>query len=172
MRCWIRLLEGSSGKKVLTPAPKREAVAHLQVCHGMSEQRACRVIDADPMPGSRSLPWVEDYNLERPHLSLGYATPAAFAAELNKQWPASLRPAGSATLPVASTALIRKQLPGSILIWGKAGGSRQSRHLALRRVGRRAILALPNVSSMTNVRSLGSPPCRACALPFALIPPC
>ena len=39
--------EGSSGKKVLTPAAKREAVAHLQACHGMSERRACRVIDAD-----------------------------------------------------------------------------------------------------------------------------
>lgn len=26
---------------------------------------------------------VEDYNRERPHSSLGYATPAAFAAELN-----------------------------------------------------------------------------------------
>ncbi|MBU7588627.1 IS3 family transposase [Sphingopyxis sp. DBS4] len=52
--------------------------------------------------------WVEDYNRERPHSSLGYATPAAFAAELNKQWPASLRPPGSATQPIASTALMRK----------------------------------------------------------------
>ena len=30
--------------------------------------------------------WVEDYTRERPHSSLGYATPAAFAAELGKQW--------------------------------------------------------------------------------------
>jgi transposase InsO family protein len=30
--------------------------------------------------------WVENYNRERPHSSLGYATPAAFAGELNKQW--------------------------------------------------------------------------------------
>ncbi|MEG4087639.1 IS3 family transposase [Microcoleus sp. POL10_C6] len=52
--------------------------------------------------------WVEDYNRERPHSSLGYATPAAFAAELNKQWPASLRPTGSAPQPIASTALMRK----------------------------------------------------------------
>ena len=51
--------------------------------------------------------WVEDYNQERPHSSLGYATPAAFAAELDKQWPASLRPMGSATQPIASTALMR-----------------------------------------------------------------
>lgn len=33
--------------------------------------------------------WVEDYNQERPHLSLGYATPAAIAAELDKQLPAN-----------------------------------------------------------------------------------
>jgi putative transposase len=39
--------------------------------------------------------WVEDYNRERPHSALGYATPAAFAAELDKKWP-------------ASTALMRK----------------------------------------------------------------
>ncbi|WP_300354277.1 IS3 family transposase [uncultured Alcanivorax sp.] len=52
--------------------------------------------------------WVDDYNRERPHSSLGYATPAAFAAELDKQWPASLRPTGSATQPIASTALMRK----------------------------------------------------------------
>ena len=28
--------------------------------------------------------WVHDYNTERPHSSLGYATPAAYAAELEK----------------------------------------------------------------------------------------
>ena len=52
--------------------------------------------------------WVEDYNWERPHSSLGYAIPAAFAAELDKQWPASLRPTGSATQAIASTAQMRK----------------------------------------------------------------
>ena len=52
---------------------------------------------------------VKDYNRERPHSALGYATPAAFAAELNKQWPASLRPTGSATQPIASTALMRNK---------------------------------------------------------------
>ena len=51
--------------------------------------------------------WVEDYNRERPPSSLGYATPAAFAAELDKQWPPSPRPTGSAAQPIASTALIR-----------------------------------------------------------------
>ena len=48
--------------------------------------------------------WVEDYSQELPH----YEIPAAFAAELHKQWPASLRPTGSATQPIASTALMRK----------------------------------------------------------------
>lgn len=54
--------------------------------------------------------WVEDYNRERPHSSLGYETPAAFAAKLDKQWPASLRPTGSATPPIASTALMRNNV--------------------------------------------------------------
>ena len=56
--------------------------------------------------------WVEDYNRERPHSSLGYETPAAFAAELDKQWPAPLRPTGSATQPIASTALMRNKAAG------------------------------------------------------------
>ena len=33
--------------------------------------------------------WAADFNAERPHSSLGYATPAAFAAELEKQGAAS-----------------------------------------------------------------------------------
>jgi putative transposase len=44
--------------------------------------------------------WADDYNTERPHSSLGYATPAAYAAELEKQ-RAGLTP------PVASHALMR-----------------------------------------------------------------
>ena len=51
--------------------------------------------------------WVADYNQERPHSALGYETPAAFAAELNKQWPAPLRPSGSAPQAIASTAPMR-----------------------------------------------------------------
>ena len=49
--------------------------------------------------------WVEDYNRERRHSALGYATPAAFAAELNKQWPASLCFTGSVTLPTLQPRL-------------------------------------------------------------------
>lgn len=49
--------------------------------------------------------WVDDYNAERPHSSLGYATPAEFAAELKKQGAAPLRIAGGyATQPLASPA--------------------------------------------------------------------
>jgi len=44
--------------------------------------------------------WVDDYNVERPHSSLGYATPAAFAAELEKQWPVRVQ-------AIASPALTR-----------------------------------------------------------------
>ena len=52
--------------------------------------------------------WVDDYNTRRPHSSLGYATPAAFAADLKKQGAASLRIAGGyATQPLASPAPTR-----------------------------------------------------------------
>ena len=55
--------------------------------------------------------WVDDYNTERPHSSLGYATPAAFAAELEQQ-RAGLTP------PVASPALMRKNLGRSLVAAG------------------------------------------------------
>ena len=53
--------------------------------------------------------WAEDYNQERPHSSLGYETPAAFATELHKQWHASLRPTGSATQVLARPAFMRNK---------------------------------------------------------------
>lgn len=56
--------------------------------------------------------WAQDYNQERPHSSLGYETPAAFAAELDKQWPASLRPTGSAAQAIAQPALMRNKAEG------------------------------------------------------------
>jgi len=56
--------------------------------------------------------WAQDYNQERPHSSLGYETPAAFAAELDKQWPASLRPTGSAAQAIAQPALMRNKAAG------------------------------------------------------------
>ena len=66
--------------------------------------------------------WVEDYNGERPHSALGYETPAAFAAELQKQWPAPLRLTGSAAQPIASTALMRKTTARLNPSWRKAAG--------------------------------------------------
>ena len=42
--------------------------------------------------------WVDDYNTERPHSSLGYATPAAFAAEIKKQRPGRVQAVASGAL--------------------------------------------------------------------------
>ncbi len=67
--------------------------------------------------------WVDDYNTERPHSSLGYATPAAFAAELEKQ-RAGLTP------PVASPALLRDNNGRSWLQLDERQGSRH-RHEAV-----------------------------------------
>jgi putative transposase len=55
--------------------------------------------------------WVDDYNTERPHSSLGYATPAAFAADLERQ-RAGLNP------PVASPALLRENNGRSLVAAG------------------------------------------------------
>ncbi|MGI4733370.1 MAG: IS3 family transposase [Janthinobacterium lividum] len=55
--------------------------------------------------------WVYDYNTERPHSSLGYATPAAFAAELEQQ-RAGLTP------HVASPALMRDNTGRSLVAAG------------------------------------------------------
>jgi transposase InsO family protein len=42
--------------------------------------------------------WADDYNTERPHSSLGYATPAAFAAEIEKQRPGRVQAVASGAL--------------------------------------------------------------------------
>ncbi|WP_271299037.1 IS3 family transposase [Sphingomonas sp. CV7422] len=55
--------------------------------------------------------WVDDYNTERPHSSLGYATPAAFAAGLEQQ-RAGLTP------PIASPALMRDNTRRSLVAAG------------------------------------------------------
>ena len=60
--------------------------------------------------------WVEDYNTERPHSSLGYDTPAAFAAGLAQQGAAPLRVAGShAPQPLAPPAHSRNNNPRSLV---------------------------------------------------------
>lgn len=63
--------------------------------------------------------WVEDYNTGRPHSALGYTTPAAFAAGLEKQAAASLRIAGGyATQPLASPALTRNNDAETLIATG------------------------------------------------------
>jgi hypothetical protein len=66
--------------------------------------------------------WVEVFNRERPHSSLGHAKPAAFAVELDKQCPASPHPTGFAKQPIASTALMRKTTARLQSQLGYAGG--------------------------------------------------
>ena len=55
--------------------------------------------------------WVDDYNVERPHSSLGYATPAAFAAEHEKQWRARVQ-------AIASPALTRDNHERTLVLAG------------------------------------------------------
>ena len=63
--------------------------------------------------------WVHDYNTGRPHSSLGYATPAAFAADLKKQGAATLRIGrGYATQPLASLALTRNNDAEALIATG------------------------------------------------------
>jgi len=51
--------------------------------------------------------WARDNNRERPDSALGYKTLAAFAAELDRQWPVPPSPTGSAAQAIASLATIR-----------------------------------------------------------------
>ena len=63
--------------------------------------------------------WTHDYNTGRPHSSLGYATPAAFAADLKKQGAASLRIAGGyAAQPLASPAHVGKNDAEALIATG------------------------------------------------------
>jgi putative transposase len=52
---------------------------------------------------------VEGYNQDRPYSSKVMRIPTAFTVKIDKQWPASLCPAGSATQAIASTALMRNK---------------------------------------------------------------
>ena len=48
--------------------------------------------------------WVADFNNARPHSSLAYRTPAAFAAHLTPTGPRAALPHGSALRPIAQPA--------------------------------------------------------------------
>jgi putative transposase len=62
--------------------------------------------------------WAVDYRTFRPHSSPAYATPAAFVAELNKQWPASQGRAGSAAQAIAYPVLGRNKNAGTLIATG------------------------------------------------------
>ena len=49
--------------------------------------------------------WVTDYKTARPHSSLGYKTPAAYADQITATAHRAALPDGSARWPVARTAL-------------------------------------------------------------------
>jgi len=56
--------------------------------------------------------WRADFNAARPHSSLGYLTPAAYAASLKSQWPSTLHPVdGSAPMAIAHAAQTRNSQP-------------------------------------------------------------
>ena len=57
-----------------------------------------RNVSWNQMASARLARWVDDYNTERPHSSLGYATPAAFAAEIEKQRPGRVQAVASGAL--------------------------------------------------------------------------
>ena len=79
--------------------------------------------------------WIEDCNRERLHWALGYRAQAAFAAELNKQWPRSLRPTGSAPQSLASTVQMRRTT---------------ARHPSWRQAGRHVTIKQASWSSSTS----------------------
>lgn len=63
--------------------------------------------------------WAWDYNIRRPHSSIGYSTPATFAADLKKQGAASLRIAGGyATQPLASPACMGNNNAEALIVTG------------------------------------------------------
>jgi hypothetical protein len=78
----------------------------LHECEHGTQSRDARHREL-PEPRSRGRCVAPLYNQERPHSALGYETPAAFAAELHKQWPVPLRPTGSAPQAIVSPAPMR-----------------------------------------------------------------
>ena len=93
----------SSGTTSCRASRCRTATSILQRAH------ARRATEREPVPRladarSAIAAWVADYNNARPHSSLNYRTPAAFAAHLNATGPRAALADGSARRPVAQPA--------------------------------------------------------------------
>jgi putative transposase len=62
--------------------------------------------------------WAADYNFQRPHSSLGYLTPAAFAANLTATGDRLRNPDQQCRSPAASTAPYVANSPGTLIAAG------------------------------------------------------
>ena len=62
--------------------------------------------------------WVADYNPQRPHSSLGYLTPAAFAANLTATGDQLRKPDHLRRSPVASPAPLGAKYPEALIATG------------------------------------------------------
>lgn len=106
-------------------APGKPALAHASIrcraadaTHAMAESFQGRMRDdcldehlSFSMNHARAViaAWRTDFNTARPHSSLGYMTPAAFAAALKPQWPSALRSTeGSPPMAIVHAAQTRK----------------------------------------------------------------
>ncbi len=74
---------------------------HERMCDELLNEALSLSIDPAPVEIATC---AEGHDRERPHSSLGYKTPAEFAAKIHE-----LRPAGSATQDIVSTALMRNK---------------------------------------------------------------
>jgi Integrase core domain len=114
---------------MVTPAARREAVAHLRIAFEVSERRACSTLGADRTSiRYRSINvrtalaiWKKDYNTVRPHSALGNLPPAVFAklSVPGMQRDGALRYIeGSAPRPVAPPSQQGSNAARTLLIGG------------------------------------------------------
>jgi len=96
--------------------------------------------------------WVEDYNQPRPHSALGYETPAAFAAELHKQWPAPLH------RPLLHRAHAQQSCCPLIPAGGKLGVTSAAFTEGLRRILRSSVNPSCRTAVCSRIRSRGTIP--------------
>jgi len=93
------------GEVTAPPVPAEEILeCHLRLSLDFADLREARVLGAH---------WQNDYNHRRPHSSLGYRTPAAYAATCSGDVTTCDRRASCASWPGDSTPLARlaKKVP-------------------------------------------------------------